>query len=56
MGLTAATLKEQFWYQRSRIPGYLRKKQRVALNSGKRPPVSRGGFLFIGHEMMRRGK
>ncbi|BBQ92877.1 hypothetical protein WP3W18E06_P80090 (plasmid) [Raoultella ornithinolytica] len=23
MGLTTATLKEQFWYLRSRIPSYL---------------------------------
>ncbi len=26
MGLTAATLKEQFWYLRSRIPSYLVKQ------------------------------
>jgi hypothetical protein len=45
MGLTAATLKEQFWYLRSRIPSYLRKKELVALNSGKRTTVGSGGFF-----------
>ena len=45
MGLTAATLKEQFGYLRSRMPSYLRKKELVALNSGKRTTVGSGGFF-----------
>lgn len=45
MGLTAATLKEQFWYLRSRIPSYLRNEVLVAPNSGKRTTVDSGGFF-----------
>ncbi len=39
MGLTAATLKEQFWYLRSRIPSYLVKQfpNRLNLRSNHLP-------------------
>ncbi len=47
MGLTAATLKEQFWYLRSRIPSYLRNAELVALNSGKKTIVGSGGFFVF---------
>ena len=45
MGLREATLEEQFWFLWSRIPSYLRKKELVALNSGKRTTVGSGGFV-----------
>ena len=45
MGLREATLEEQFWFLWSRIPSYLRKKELVALNSGKRTTVGSGGFF-----------
>ncbi len=45
MGLSEATLEEQFWFLRSRIPSYLRNKELVALNSGKLTTVGSGGFF-----------
>ncbi|MDC8801798.1 hypothetical protein PRS30_29900, partial [Klebsiella pneumoniae] len=48
---TAATLEGQFWYLRSVKASYLRKKELVALDSGKRTTVGSGGFLFAGHEI-----
>ena len=56
MGLTAATLKEQFWYLRSRIPSYLRNEVLVAPNSGKRTTVGSGGFFVYSPEITRRKK
>ena len=44
-GLTAATLEGQFWYLRSVKASYLRKKELVALDSGKRTTVGSGGFF-----------
>ncbi len=35
---------------------YLRKKELVALDSGKQTTVGSGGFLFAGHEITTRVK
>ena len=56
MGLREATLEEQFWFLWSRIPSYLRKKELVALNSGKRTTVGSGGFFVYRQQITRRKK
>ncbi|MCZ6353604.1 hypothetical protein O5163_26075, partial [Escherichia coli] len=51
-----ATLKGQFWYLRSVKASYLRKKELVALNSGKRTTVGSGGFFVFKQQITRRKK
>ena len=56
MGLREATLEEQFWFLWSRIPSYLRKKELVALDSGKQTTVGSGGFFVYRQQITRRKK
>ncbi|WP_208092551.1 hypothetical protein, partial [Escherichia coli] len=49
-------LEGQFWYLRSVKASYLRKKELVALNSGKRTTVGSGGFFVYRQQITRRKK
>ncbi|MDC8801801.1 hypothetical protein PRS30_29975, partial [Klebsiella pneumoniae] len=54
--LTAATLEGQFWYLRSVKASYLRKKELVALDSGKRTTVGSGVFCLQDMRLRRNRK